>query len=108
MTAKKKGESTLTFQHGGTHYKGMGIQPVEIGLANGLDCLQYSVVKYILRHKSRGRAEDLKKCIHFAQMALEHDYGVRSEVQYFADGESDAPDEKATKKSRKADKKNGR
>ena len=73
----------LKVQHGGSHYKGMGIQPVEYAKANGLDCLEFSVVKYVSRHKLKGSGvEDLKKCIHFAQMALQMDYGVTSAVTY--------------------------
>lgn len=81
--AKKRSNSVLDIQHGGSHYKGMGIEPVEIALANNLDCLQFSVVKYVSRHKLKGSGvEDLKKCIHFAQMALEKQYGVTSVVTY--------------------------
>lgn len=72
----------LAVQHGGNHYKGMKIQPVEYAKANDLDCLQFSVVKYITRHRLKAGAEDLKKCIHFAQMALKMDYGVDSKVEY--------------------------
>lgn len=71
--------AVMDVQHGGNHYKGMGIQPVTYSLANELDCLQFSVVKYISRHKLKGHGvEDLKKCIHFAQMALRNDYGIES------------------------------
>lgn len=79
----KKKSTVLAIQHGGTHYKGMGIEPVQFSLANNLDCLQFSVVKYVSRHKLKGTGvEDLKKCIHFAQMALEQQYGVSTTVTY--------------------------
>jgi hypothetical protein len=77
-----KQADVLAVQHGGNHYKGMKIQPVEYAKANDLDCLQFSVVKYITRHRLKAGAEDLKKCIHFAQMALKMDYGVDSKVEY--------------------------
>ena len=75
--------SSMEIQHGGDHYKGLGIQPVEYALANDLDCLQFSAIKYITRHKTKGEgAKDLKKAIHFLQMALEKQYGTKSSVQY--------------------------
>lgn len=77
----KKSE-VMSVQHGGNHYKGMKIEPVDYAMENNLDCLQFSVVKYVTRHKLKGKAEDLKKCIHFAQMALEKCYGVKSSVEF--------------------------
>lgn len=78
----EQSQDVLAVQYGGNHYKGMKIQPVEYAKANDLDCLQFSVVKYITRHRLKAGAEDLKKCIHFAQMALKMDYGVDSKVEY--------------------------
>lgn len=75
-------DGVLAVQHGGNHYKSLGIQPVEYSKANDLDCLQFSVVKYITRHKTKNGAEDLKKCMHFVQMALKMDYGVETSVEY--------------------------
>lgn len=89
MTNKEyKLDSCLTVQHGGNHYKDRGIQPIEFAQANNLDWKQFNVVKYVTRHKDKKGAEDLKKAIHYLQMALEFDYGVRSAVE-FDDGEVD-------------------
>lgn len=69
-------------QVGGDHYKGMPIDPVTYSKANNLDCHQFSIVKYVSRHKSKGGIDDIKKAMHFLQMLLESDYGVLTEVRY--------------------------
>lgn len=72
--------SALELQVGGDHYKNSKIQPVDYIHANGLNFLEGSVVKYVSRHRNKGKAQDLKKAIHFLQMLLELEYGE------FADG----------------------
>lgn len=74
--------SCLDVQHGGNHYKDRGIQPIEFAQGNNLDWKQFNVIKYVTRHKDKKGAEDLKKAIHYLQMALEFDYGVRSAVEF--------------------------
>lgn len=73
--------SALETQHGGNHYK-HGIQPIEYIHANELNFFEGNVVKYTTRHKFKNGAEDLKKALHYCQMILELDYGVKSEVTY--------------------------
>lgn len=68
--------SALEIQAGGSHYKDMAIQPIEFIHANGLDFFQGNIVKYATRHKAKNGAEDLRKVIHYAQLALELQYGV--------------------------------
>ena len=79
---RQKPASLASTQIGGTHYKGMTIEPVEIALANNLDALQFSGIKYIMRHKLRHGAEDLKKAIHFALIALEMQYGMKAKIEF--------------------------
>lgn len=74
--------SVLDIQHGGSHYKNRGIQPIEYAQANALDWKQFNVVKYVTRHGDKGGVGDLKKAMHYLQMILEFDYGVRSRVEY--------------------------
>lgn len=69
--------SALDIQTGGSHYKDMAIQPIEFIHANGLDFLQGNMVKYAVRHKAKNGAEDLRKVIHYAQLALELQYGIK-------------------------------
>lgn len=68
-------DKALATQVAGSHYKGLKIQPVEYINANDLDFLQGNVVKYITRHKHKGKAEDVRKALHFCQLILELQYG---------------------------------
>lgn len=63
--------SALDVQHGGTHYKGMAIQPITYGAANRYDPAAFSVVKYVSRHASKNGKEDLLKAIHFVDLRVE-------------------------------------
>lgn len=65
----------LKDQHGGNHYKTLGIQPVEYCAANNLDFFQGSVVKYVTRHKNKNGAEDIRKAIHNLEFILKFQYG---------------------------------
>lgn len=71
--------SALEIQAGGSHYKDCAIQPIEYIHANGLDFFQGNIVKYATRHKVKNGAEDLRKVIHYAQLALELQYGEKQE-----------------------------
>ena len=66
--------SALDNQEGGDHYKKLPIQPIEYISANNLDFFQGNIVKYATRHKDKNGAEDLRKVIHYAQLALELQY----------------------------------
>ena len=46
----------LQKQEGGTHYKGMVIQPVEYIHSNNIDYLAGNVIKYVSSHKSKNGA----------------------------------------------------
>ena len=68
----------LSKQEGGTHYKDCKIQPIEYIHANDLDFFQANIVKYITRHKKKNGAQDLRKVIHYAELALQLQYGEKS------------------------------
>lgn len=70
-------KDALDVQVGGDHYKSCAIQPVEYIHANGLDFFQGNVVKYITRHKTKNGAADLRKAIHYCQLALQLQYGEK-------------------------------
>jgi len=70
-------ESALKEQVGGSHYKDCAIQPVEFIHTNNLDFFQGNIVKYATRHKSKNGASDLRKAIHYCQLALELQYGEK-------------------------------
>lgn len=71
-------ESVLNTQYGGEHYKGKAIQPVEYAHANNLSFFQGNVVKYVTRYKDKKGAEDIEKAVHYLQMILEFEYGVKT------------------------------
>jgi len=60
----------LDKQVGGSHYKGLAIQPMAFSIANGLNACQHTAVKYIVRKKGdkAKRLEDLDKAIHTLEM----------------------------------------
>ena len=60
-------------QVGGTHYKGYKIQPVEYSMANNLDALQHTVVKYVTRFRDKGGIEDLNKAKHAIDMLIAYE-----------------------------------
>lgn len=70
--------SALNTQVGGSHYKDYKIQPLQFIMENELDFIQANVIKYICRHKTKNGVEDLKKVIHYAQLAIELQYGKES------------------------------
>jgi hypothetical protein len=63
----------LDVQVGGTHYKGMKIQPIEFVAANNLSYMDGCVVKYISRHRNKNGREDIEKIKHYCDLILELD-----------------------------------
>lgn len=61
--------SALDIQIGGTHYSKLGMQPIELITALRCSFIQGCIIKYISRYKAKNGAEDIKKCIHYAQLA---------------------------------------
>ena len=64
-------------QVGGDHYKDLAIQPVEFIYKNGIPFLEANVLKYVIRHKSKNGAQDIRKAIHYCQLILEMQYGEK-------------------------------
>ena len=65
-------QTALQTQTGGTHYKGMAIQPAEYAEKNGLSLLEGNVVKYITRWKLKGQPlSDLQKAKHCIDLLIE-------------------------------------
>lgn len=71
--------SALDVQVAGDHYKSLKIQPVEYIHANGLGYFEGNVVKYITRHGAKNGQADIEKAIHYCQLLLELQYGVKPE-----------------------------
>ena len=71
---KKVEYDSLEKQIGGKHYKNMKIQPAEFINENKLLFAEGNAIKYICRHQSKGKADDIQKAIHYLEMILERDY----------------------------------
>lgn len=67
--------NVLDTQVGGSHYKSMRFQPIELISLLGLDFFQGNVVKYVSRHHEKGGREDLDKARHYCQLAMRYGYG---------------------------------
>ena len=61
-------------QVGGSHYKDMKIQPAEFINKNEMQFAEGNAIKYICRHSSKGRLQDLEKAKHYIDMIIERDY----------------------------------
>ena len=71
---KKTTYNSLEDQIGGKHYRKMKIQPAEFINENKLLFAEGNAIKYICRHQSKGKAEDIEKAMHYLEMILERDY----------------------------------
>ena len=65
---------SLQEQVGGKHNSSMKIQPAEFINENKLLFAEGNAIKYICRHQSKGKEQDIKKAIHYLEMILERDY----------------------------------
>ena len=74
-------KSALQTQVGGNHYKDLKIQPIEFIHANNIGFMEGCIIKYAARHKSKNKAEDIRKIIHYANLILELDYGESPETR---------------------------
>jgi len=61
-------------QIGGQHYQKFKIQPSKFVVENELLFPEGCAIKYICRHRFKGKKEDLLKAIHFIEMIMERDY----------------------------------
>lgn len=61
-------------QVGGSHYKKMGQQPVDLFAATGCSFFEGSVIKYVCRYQEKNGIEDLRKAKHYIRMILEYEY----------------------------------
>ena len=62
-------------QIGGTHYQKFKMQPSKFVIENELLYPEGCAIKYIIRHRMKGKRQDLEKAIHFIEMIIERDYG---------------------------------
>ena len=65
-------------QIGGSHYRKMKIQPSTFINENKLLFAEGNAIKYIIRHRDKGKKQDILKAIHFLEMIIERDYNENS------------------------------
>lgn len=63
--------SVLKEQIGGSHYKDLVIQPVELYAATQCNAFQANIWKYIARYPYKKGKEDIEKAKHYAALAQE-------------------------------------
>ena len=64
-------ENALQVQVGGDHYKNRAMQPIELITKTRCTFIQGCIWKYITRYKEKNGREDIQKCIHYAQLAIQ-------------------------------------
>ena len=64
-------DSALDIQIGGNHYRDLQMQPIVLITKANCDFIQGCIIKYISRYKSKNGKQDIEKCIHYAQLAIE-------------------------------------
>ncbi len=67
-------EEDELWNKGGDYYKEYKIQPSQFINKNELGFAEGNVIKYICRHKSKGKKSDILKAIHYCEMIIERDY----------------------------------
>lgn len=63
--------TALENQVGGSHYMSLKMQPIELIVQSNLSFIQGCIIKYISRYEHKNGLQDIKKCIHYAQLAIE-------------------------------------
>jgi hypothetical protein len=67
---------TLNKQVDGNHYSKMKVQPAYFINENNLPFAEGNAIKYICRHKQKGKKKDIEKAIHYLEMIIERDYSA--------------------------------
>lgn len=70
-------------QIGGSHYQDLVIQPTEYIIKNNIPFAEGNVIKYVSRHKQKGKEQDIKKAIHYLSMILETTYNIKTNTIYY-------------------------
>ena len=65
---------SLHRQVDGNHYKKFKIEPAHFISEIHLEWAEGEAIKYICRHKLKGKEQSIKKAIHCLEMILERDY----------------------------------
>ena len=63
----------LQTQVGGSHYTKLAIGPFEYSMANGLDPVQHTIIKYVTRFRDKEGLKDLEKAKHAIAWLIEYE-----------------------------------
>ena len=80
---ENKNENPLSYQVGGSHYKDLEYQPIEFFEDLHLDAFQANVIKYLARWRKKGGVEDLRKALHYVQVAKTNDTKRNEKIERF-------------------------
>ena len=64
-------------QVGGNHYTKMPIQVFDFTMANKMDPMQHTIIKYVARFRDKNGREDLLKAKHTIDLLIAHEYGEK-------------------------------
>jgi hypothetical protein len=59
------------------------IQPTDYIIKNNIPFAEGNVIKYVSRHKQKGKEQDIKKAIHYLSMILETTYNLKTNIIYY-------------------------
>jgi len=59
----------------GDHYKKLPVQPFAYSMANKLDPLQHTIIKYVTRFRDKAGVKDLRKAIHCTELLIAWEEG---------------------------------
>lgn len=60
-------------QVGGNHYTKMKIQPFQFSMANKLDPMQHTIIKYVTRFRDKNGIQDLEKAKQTIDLLIAHE-----------------------------------
>ena len=64
-------KDSLVERVGGSHYKKLSMQPIELIVKAKLSFIQGNIIKYITMYKYKNGVEDINKCIRYANLAID-------------------------------------
>lgn len=70
--------SAYDSQVGGSHYQDFKIQPSVFINENNILFAEGNAIKYLCRHRNKGKIKDLEKAKHYIDMIIERDYITKS------------------------------
>ena len=88
--------TTYDKQIGGSHYQNFKIQPSKFVIENELLYPEGCVIKYILRHRLKGKKQDLEKAIHFIEMIIERDYPKKELAECYRESRRQTEERRST------------